>query len=77
MGKNLFKSRKGEDVRDKCNVFHMTAQHDSERRLLAALYRAIFISGGSITVACNNEKAETFFCGTPSTEGGETIEEEG
>jgi hypothetical protein len=49
--KQLCDGTKNPDVRNYCEMFKMTAVDENDMKFLAHLYRAIFISGGSIVIA--------------------------
>lgn len=58
--RNMFKAPKNADVRDKCEVFKMTAVNEKDMEFLAALYRTVWINGGRVIIEENDSPAHAY-----------------
>lgn len=59
--KSKITSPRGKDVRDAVKTFNLSTDNPEDQEFLAALYRTIFLYGGSISIKEGNSESKTYY----------------
>ena len=59
--KSKISSPRGKDVRDAVKTFNLSTDSPEDQEFLAALYRTMFLYGGSISIKEGNSSDETYY----------------
>lgn len=59
--KSKISSPRGKDVRDAVKTFNLSTDSPEDQEFLAALYRTMFLYGGTISIQEGNASGETYY----------------